>query len=308
MPSLSGGFEIILRRNGYLVREQKIINMLEKWEKDLPAVPQTVSRVLAAVANDFSDVQQLEEIIKSDQSLSSKILRMANSAFYGLTHTVSTVREAIMMLGYGEVKHLALDVSLIGFFGRPKELKGFDINGLWLHSFAVGSAARIIADFIRGLNPEEAFTAGILHDVGKMIFLLAEKDDFLSVIEYADTHRVSFSVAEQEVCGLGHSFIGGILARRWYFPEYLVSCIEYHHRPDLAGIYTPMAAVVALADAVAYKLAIGAAGAPVTDIPDAVLLNQVGLKKQAMKEIMHQMEKQKARVEESMAEVCLHAA
>ncbi|MBF0497742.1 MAG: HDOD domain-containing protein, partial [Deltaproteobacteria bacterium] len=121
-------------------------------------------------------------------------------------------------------------------------------------------------------------------------------------------HRVSFSVAEREVCGLGHSFIGGILARRWYFPEYLVSCIEYHHRPDLAGSHTPMAATVALADAVAYKLSIGAAGAPVTDIPDAVLLNQVGLKKTAMKEIMHQMEKQKARVEESMAEVCLHAA
>ncbi len=232
-----------------------IAKRLEQIE-DLPTIPQTLQRVLDGLDSAASSAQHLDEIIREDPVLTAKILKMANSPYYGLKGEVSSIAQAVVILGFEEVRNLVIGLSLTGTFSGDLGFKEFQASALWLHSIGVATAAKMVAEYIPGLDPDELFTAGMLHDLGRFLMCLYFEQELKEILEIQRTKDIPLWEAEAEY-GLAHGEVGGYLAMRWGLSELLVNVVRYHHHPQGAGPFAQAAAVVFLADSLCHKLDLG---------------------------------------------------
>ncbi len=221
---------------------------------DLPAMPDVAQKVLALIRNPKTNMNEIGQILSLDQSLALLVLRWANSAYYGLRHPVTTVNQAVVVLGQQAVRNVILASTIASMMDRP--LKGYALEkgDLWQHSIAVAGAAREIAKD-KGLElAEEAYTGGLLADIGKLAFESLIRDVDLSTPEWKDK---SFSDLEEEYFGIDHAILGAELARRWNLPPRLLDAIAHHHEPENSKEGRPLAYAVHLADYVIMMLGIG---------------------------------------------------
>lgn len=198
---------------------------------ELPAIPALVMRALELIDDPRSHVNQLAEIISSDQALAAKILRLANSAYYSFPRKVSTITDAIVILGFSTLKSLIIAASTYNLLNKEVEGYGLAQGELWKHSISCAMAARLLARRIRFKSPETAFVGGLLHDIGKMVLNSYMKEEFQEILEYVEKNKVPFTEAEKEIIGFDHAEIGAKVAEKWNFPEELVNAIHYHHAP-----------------------------------------------------------------------------
>lgn len=213
--------------------------------RTLPALPEVVFQLVRSLEDPLLDLGRLEEQVEMDQALSTKLLRVANSSFYGLLRQVGTVRDAAMVLGFGALRSMAIAAATVNHFATLRLPPDFHYRAFWAHGMACGLAAELLAREHR--EPEGvAFTAGLIHDLGRLV-LASEFPDHL---EACHLHKAktgcSLLDAEREVLGITHSQMGAALARYWHFPVMVVDAIEFHHQPELAR--SPVAQVVHLAD------------------------------------------------------------
>jgi putative nucleotidyltransferase with HDIG domain len=199
---------------------------------DISSLPEITTRVVAVVENPKSTARDVHEIIRNDPALATKILKVVNSAFYGLPAQVASLDRAIVMLGLSAVKNIALAASLSRMF-RPGAISTrFDARDLWIHCVSVGVCARLLAEQGQ-IAAEEIFVAGLVHDIG----LLAEHQLFPEKLretsERATTSAENFLEVERELIGADHQAFGAALASRWKFPFPLRNAIAYHHNPGL---------------------------------------------------------------------------
>ena len=221
---------------------------------DLPAMPAVTQRVLGLIRNPNSDMGEISEILSLDQSLAILILRWANSAYYGLRHPITTVKQAVMVLGQQAVRNVLLSSSVASLMEKPLAGYGLDKGELWKHSIAVAGASREIAKD-KGPNiAEEAYTAGLLADVGKLAF-----EKLLRDVDLTDPgwQGKSFSDLEQNYFGIDHAKLGSELARRWNLPNPLLDAICHHHNPMAAKEGRGLAFAVHLADYMVMMMGIG---------------------------------------------------
>ncbi|MEW6288933.1 MAG: HDOD domain-containing protein [Thermodesulfobacteriota bacterium] len=199
---------------------------------DLPTLPAVASRINMEMRNEALNAQLLGEIIAEDTALAAKILRLANSAFYGLQKQVTTLNKAVMILGFNTVKNLALSVSIYALF---KERPGspIDVKGLWLHSLGCAVAAKIITENLYKKLGEEAFLFGILHDIGKIVFINALPADYEKTLLLIRDRHIPEGDAEMEVMGCNHQRLGSQLLDSWKFPDNIIQAVKYHHEPQL---------------------------------------------------------------------------
>ncbi len=218
---------------------------------ELPPMPQIVFKALEIIDDSDSDTKQVAELIETDQAIAAKVLKMANSAYYGMSGKVSSIQHASVVLGYkalGELITLAATSSLLG-----NRLHGYDMDSgaLWEHSLAVGFGSRFIA---RHKNPgleNNAFSAGLIHDVGKLILdrpVLNRKKKF---DEYLEGGERTFFDAEQKILGFDHAEIGYDICRHWKIPEILGNAIRHHHDPWQDG-QDELTPIVFMADTIAH--------------------------------------------------------
>jgi len=196
---------------------------------DLPTLPIVAVKVNEMIQDENVSIKQLSETITKDQAMVSKLLKLVNSAFYGFRSQINTVPHAITILGFSTVRNAVVSVSVIEALSGQDVFEGFDITNFWRHSVGVAVTGRHLAEKTRLTTPDEAFVAGILHDVGKVLLAQYFKDLFGQVWARVRDEGLSFNEAENKLLPVNHGQIGGHLARKWQLPASLVEVISYHH-------------------------------------------------------------------------------
>ncbi len=227
---------------------------------ETPSVPLVLTRIIQILADNASSAKQLEELILHDPSLSARILRLANSAFYSFRYEVRTISHAITLLGLDVVKSLAIGVSIFESFTQGMRKEAALINGLWMHSFGTALLAQEIWNRSGDRKEGEfAFLCGLLHDLGKVVFFknYAARYAQMFVQEKAE-NGPEIAVLEVEQFGIDHAAVGAILAKQWGLPPDLASVIGEHHAALASEIQ--MVAAVSLADILSKKHEIGYSG------------------------------------------------
>jgi putative nucleotidyltransferase with HDIG domain len=199
--------------------------------KDLPTIPAVLARIIAVVDGQHSSARDLVELIERDQALTSRILKLANSALFGLSRKVATVPRAVVLVGFTTVRNLALGVKLWDALAGGGRHRG-RVEGLWRHSALVAAAAKLIASRIRGVDPDTSFTAGLLHDVGKLILSLKLGAGYWTIVDGVGEGE-EIAGGERLHLGVDHAEVGGWLAEAWRLPPSIVAAIRDHHRGEL---------------------------------------------------------------------------
>lgn len=210
--------------------QKKSIDKLFSGLKDIPTLPSIALRINKILKNDYISTREIGSEIEKDPSLTSKVLKFANSSYYGLSYNVNTVTRAITVLGINTIRNIAITTSVFEIFNSKKRFP-FDIIGLWYHSLGCAIASKALISRADHLLEEEAFICGILHDIGKVIIALNMPDlmeDVLSGIRKGKSQ----SDAEIDVIGYTHSDVGALLSEKWHLPEELGEAIRFHHRPQ----------------------------------------------------------------------------
>ncbi len=225
-PETSGTAEPNAETNGDF--RKKILRQL----KDLPPMPQIVFKARNLLADPEAELRDLSSLLESDQAIATKVLKLANSAYYGLSGKVSSIRHASSLLGFKALGQLISMVGTSAVLG--KTLLGYDLDsaGAWRHSLITASASRIIALRRNSQLENDAFSAGLIHDVGKLVLdrhVNKRKADFERLTEGG---RNSMLAAEQNILGLDHAEIGYEVCQYWNIPETISKAIQFHHQPS----------------------------------------------------------------------------
>ncbi|MEZ0238896.1 MAG: HDOD domain-containing protein, partial [Methylophilaceae bacterium] len=212
-------------------QQTSVASVLDHAQK-LPSLPSVVLEILESFDNERMDVSTLAGKIANDQALVARVMRVANSAFFGLSGQVGTIFEAISVLGFNNLRGLVTAAAIIN--ASPKNLGEFDLVVFWRHGICTAACAKVLAKRL-GLNPEIAFTAGVLHDIGKLIIVM-EYPAAAKVVAVDEASDESFLEAERNLIGYDHAALGGELAQRWKFPQAIRDAIRLHHSPpDASG-------------------------------------------------------------------------
>lgn len=231
----------------------QVINRVE----DMPALPSVVSEVMALTEDPDSTPHDIEKVVIRDQSLTTRVLRLANSAYYGFPRRISTVSEATILLGFQAIRSITLSAAVSKVLIR--ELPGYkmDKGELWQHSQTCAITARHIARRIKAKNPEQIYVAGLLHDIGKVIMSYYIKDSYATVIDMVLSENITFLQAEEEILGFNHAQVGGHITEKWNLPHDLVEAISHHHAPEEAELNIYMTCITHVADAITMMMGIG---------------------------------------------------
>jgi len=226
----------------------------------LPALPEVVQDLIDYLQHPEVDVGQVAQRITRDAALTAKVLRVANSSFYGLQSQVATIPDALAILGLRAVSTLVTGAAVVAHF-QTLAVAGYDQRAFWLHNAGTALCARMLARQVdantlnprAGTSPENAFTAGLLHDIGRLILAARFPEEYRRVAFYRAEHDCHPIEAEHEVLGFDHAQIGAALAARWKFPPEIAAAIASHHTPmDQAA--DSLASLIHLADVMAHVL------------------------------------------------------
>lgn len=224
----------------------------------LPPLPTTVHHLLSVISDPTSSLAEIVESVRYDQTLTAEILRLCNSAYFGLARTVETLDDAVRLLGTAKVLQLVVAAHTRAMLARPQVGYGLPPGALWLHSVAVALAGQRLAVKMRLPQTGLVFTAGLLHDVGKVILNEFVAAEYTEIIARVSREHCSFAEAEAQVLGFTHPEVGSRLAEAWSLPAAIARCIRYHHDPQSLPNPDPLVDAVHLADAICTMLGIGA--------------------------------------------------
>jgi putative nucleotidyltransferase with HDIG domain len=266
--------------------------------KDLPTLPDVVARVMQIVSNPLTTAEDLNQVISLDQALTFKVLRLANSAYYGFPKEITHITQAVMILGFNTIRNLALSVSVHKMLFADRDKGLFNYRDFWKHCVAVGVCARILARRIGYKNEENAFTAGLLHDIGKSLLERMDHAGFMGAIEASRDRHAALWLMEQELLGVDHAAVGGRLAEIWNLPADLRDAIELQHRPSESGAPDPLVAAVHAANHLCRELGLGTDGDFGPTAIDPGVEKLLRLDAEARKEIAVEMEQRLKEAEE----------
>ena len=224
---------------------------------DLPTIPVVATKVMQLIESESATAEELARVVASDPAVAARVLKISNSSFYGCQRQIQTLSHAIVVLGFGTLKSLVVAASVKQVY-QPY---GLTEKMLWEHSFGAGLAARMIANETRMVSEEEAFLGGLFHDIGKIIMNTMNKLQFQDVMQRYYNDGLSFEEAEQRVFSYTHSEVGGLVIKKWNFPDMLMHAVLNHHMLDFAEVedahQISLTCVVALANMFCHKVGIG---------------------------------------------------
>jgi HD-like signal output (HDOD) protein len=210
-------------RATFLIRLENVEN--------LPTLPVIVQQIQKLIANPNSNMAQIAAIIAKDQAIAARVVRLINSAFYGMSGKVASIQQAIVLLGLNTVKNLVVGVSVVKMFEDAGTASIFDRQKFWMHTFACALGARAIGREMRVPEPEDFFLAGLLHDIGILVLDQFFHQEFIDILHYAVGNKTDYTKAEMNILGITHQEVGEYVARKWKIPEMLMHSIRHHHSP-----------------------------------------------------------------------------
>ena len=232
---------------------------LMKGTLEIPSLPMIFTRIDEAVNNPRSSLADIGRVISEDSSLTARLLKIVNSAFYSFPSKIETISRAVTVVGTQQLRDLALATSVMKLFqGIPPDL--INMEAFWKHSIACGVAARVLAAHKREANIERFFVAGILHDIGRLVLCMKDPDWMRSALGRCHASGELLYKVENEELGFDHASLGRVLLENWKLPASLVETVAYHHNPEAAARFPIEAAVVHLADIIAHAMQLGSSG------------------------------------------------
>ncbi len=215
---------------------------------DLPTLPLIALQVSRLASNPLTGMSEIVRIIRNDPALTAKILRVANSAFYGMPRRIESLNMALVVLGMRELNNLVTCITVLKTFPPMPGSQHFDRRTFWEHSAGCGEIARVIATRLHLRLHGVEFTCGLLHDVGKIVFEQHLHKEFMASTTAVAQQNLTSVAAERQTIGVDHAEIGAWLADVWCLPPSIVEAIRYHHQPAHAPEHSTLSAVVRLAD------------------------------------------------------------
>ena len=269
---------------------------------EIATLPQVTIKIIHIVEDPKSTARDLHEVIKNDPALSVKVLKVVNSAFYGLPGQVASVDRAIILLGLSAVKNIAIAASIARLFKGKRISDQFSAADLWRHSVAVAVAARALGK----LSPhpvmlDELFVAGLIHDIGTLVERQAFPDEFAEVIRRCTDTGQDFLECEREVIGADHQAFGVGLTTKWKFPRHLRAAVGFHHVPDAVSVELKnITALIHVADVIACQEQLGFYLTAQNDAVNPAILEHLGLTDQHVAEVREMLPRQLAEAESTL--------
>jgi HD-like signal output (HDOD) protein len=249
-------------------------------------LPEVTARIMATVEDPRSSAASLHKIIAHDPALVARILKLVNSAFYGLPGQITSVDRAITLLGLNAVKNVAVAASLGQMFRGSKLCDGFSARDLWTHCVAVAVAARELARIQKSNLADEAFLGGMIHDIGILVALQAWPEKTRAVCAEVQTTGADFCQTEQKLLGVDHQIIGRTLAEQWKFPLACQEVAGFHHNPmSLEGSGRKLVCLMHVADTICCQQKQGFNLTAINQKLDEAILSEAGVDQAAIDKI-----------------------
>lgn len=234
--------------------ERIVTNVLK-----VAALPAVAMKFSEAIRDPLTSNQDLENIVSEDSALAAKVLMIANSALYNFPSKIDTISNAITIIGHKQLSEIILSCSIVAMFKDiPQDV--IDMEQFWRHSIAVATAARILAASRREQNIEKYFTAGLLHDIGKLIIFVEAPKYALEVIQQCAIRSELMYKVEKDVLGFDHAKLGAMLLKKWKLPDSVVSAVYYHHMPSVSSGDIIGPGIIHVADMITHALQFGSSG------------------------------------------------
>lgn len=240
-----------------LPKGEALKKLILRKVNELPAMPQTILKARQLLSSDKSSFEQLAQVLKSDQAIASRLLKLANSTYYGMRGKISSLQHASVVLGFGTLKEIIMMAGSSSMLSGTLPGYGLDTEDLWQHSLGTAFSAKSIAERISPELGEDAFVAGLIHDCGKLVLdepILERKEMFTRLMEAGNE---SFLNAEKNILGFDHAEIAYALCSKWGVPETLGAAVRYHHMPA-SSRGDKMTYIIHMADALAMMSGLGA--------------------------------------------------
>jgi len=247
---------------------QQLVQMVDK----MPAFPGSVNKILQMTSNIDCAPKDLVRVIEHDPVMMAKILKLVNSAYFGLSREITSIKHGVVFVGLNTIKNLAISIATMGMLPKTGPA-GLDMNNFLLHSLGTASIAKLLGKRL-GDPPEKAtdyFVGGLLHDIGKVVFAQFMPQEMERALKRVETEGISLSIAEMIEIGADHAQLGGMLAEKWQLPQALVACIKEHHSQELNGEPNKVLDCVVAANIIVKQIDFGCAGNLIEDrLPEHV--------------------------------------
>lgn len=236
------------------------LDQLVQYVQEIPALPDVAMKVLRMTEDPLVSAREVAAAVAVDVALTSRILKIANSAYYGMSRRISTVNEAVLLLGMRSLRSLALAAA--AYDTLKQEVRGYSLPAgeLWRHSVACALTSQVVAHRSRAAAAEEAFVAGLLHDVGKVVLNTYVGDQFQAILALVELEGIPFHEGEKVILGFEHAEVGARIAEKWNLPSHLCGAIAGHHDVALGGEKPTLAAVVHVANCICVTEGLGTNG------------------------------------------------
>ncbi|HAA02938.1 MAG TPA: histidine kinase [Syntrophobacteraceae bacterium] len=296
--------------------KERIIDLVRDKRTQLPTLPIILTNILKVASDENASAVDLAAFIGKDQAMANKVLRLANSAYYGLARKVDSIHRAISIIGFNEIVGVAVGMGVYRALHTTRRDGLLNMSDLWLHSIGCSFAAK---DILMGLpatiqsngrgaplkkpKGDEIFLSGLLHDIGKVLFIIYFPEPYRMVLGEAIKQNKPLHQKENELLGINHAQMAGLIMQRWNFPETLMLPSLYHHQPAACPQpYHLLAMVVELADFVCHQAQIGLSGNPVVNYPTGACA-ALGFKEQKVDQLVERLQKQRPAIEQFLTAI-----
>jgi HD-like signal output (HDOD) protein len=265
---------------------QTIINDAVNAISHIATLPEITLKIIELVENPRSTAQDLNKLISNDPALVARILKVVNSAFYGLPGQIGSINRAIVLLGLNAVKNIVIAASLAKLFRGGRVSPHFSAKDLWTHSIAVGVMSKLIVQRLNNTLPDEAFLAGLIHDMGILVEMQAFREPLVEIAERATNETIRYVDLETQVIGVDHQALGAGLTSKWKFPRSFQYVTGYHHNPlALAPDCRWLTCIIHVADHAAAQQGLGYTLTCKNEPLDPAVLTELNLATETLNEL-----------------------
>lgn len=275
-----------------------LIEAILQFVNQIPPFPAVLQKVLTLVEDPKSSAQDVVEVIQYDQAITANVLMVCNSAYFNLRRPVSSIRDAVVKIGFNRLIEIVLTRGSAYIFVRACEGYQIEEGELWRHSVACALLSQLLSARVKKEESPAQFTSALLHDVGKVILSRFVKEHFKEIKSLVQENQISFAAAEKEVLGIDHAEVGGRVSERWKFPPNIVAGIRYHHAPFVSPEHQGLVSLTYLCDHVALLTGFGAGGHGLPPPACGEIMDQHGLTEQDLENVLPQLEAGMKKVEQ----------
>ncbi|RMG73855.1 MAG: HDOD domain-containing protein [Nitrospirae bacterium] len=249
----------------------------------LPSIPPVVTKILSLIDSEDISLKRIGEFISQDQSISAKVLKIVNSPIYGFPGRISSVHQALMLIGLSAVKGMLLGISIFDMMQQS-------MLGLWEHSIGTAITSRAVAKRLGLKNTDDISVAGLIHDIGKVALSLCFPEQYRKALDIARDRELYIVDAEKEVFGITHSQAGRWLTTKWNFPEELIDSVAFHHAPLSSRGFKKTVSIVMLSENIIKMMGFGFSGDPYAHSIDEATWSALGLNSEDLLEVFKEVE------------------